>query len=447
MQLGDFSHNVWKVYWTIGKELVVREDKPSLDEVTVGLYLEKHPKLKNKYEEYGGYDTIEKAKEYVNVANIDGYIKELKKWNAVIELGKMKYPIKDRLKDYADMTAEEIYDEYEAFINHVFANVETDVKSHNLCDGLVELIEDLNEGASVGLPLWNSPILNKEIGGNLVGNITLFGGLSGAGKSSTTIELLLPSIIEHDEKIIVMINEEDEKKWQREMLVWVANNVFKEELYKHTVRDGKFSDDVMKLLLKCAEWMQEKKEKKNVTIIPFQRFSTKLAIKIIKKYAALGVKYFVLDTYKADADSRDERVWLEMQQNMVSIYDVIKPSAKNVHIHITFQLGKQSTKQRYYTNDNIGMAKNIIDPCSTCLMIRSLLEDERPGGKNEVKVYRIEGKTKIPVILKPDKKYAIIFITKNRFGATNDYQIVVENDLGRNVYKEIGITTSIMPDF
>ena len=158
----------------------------------------------------------------------------------------------------------------------------------------------------------------------------------------------------------------------------------------------------------------------------------------------MGVKYFALDTYKMDAGSTNEQSWLQMQQNMVEINDVVKPESKNLHILITFQLSKGSSMQRYYTQDNIGMAKNIVDPASTCLMIRTMFDDEKPGGKRALKVLRREGinkRSEVPVKLDPKKHYQIIFIVKNREGSANQYQIVIEHDLSRNILKEIGYTT------
>ena len=58
LQLEHFTHNEWKVYFQIGKDIITKEKKQSLDEITVNLYLEKHLKLKEKYEEYGGFETI-----------------------------------------------------------------------------------------------------------------------------------------------------------------------------------------------------------------------------------------------------------------------------------------------------------------------------------------------------------------------------------------------------
>src|SRR5690554_1565939 len=103
LKLEDFTNNIWRVYYAIAYDIIIKEKKQSLDEITVGLYLEKHDKLKKKYEEYGGYDTIEKAKEYVKEENINGYIDELHKWNVVLQLLKMKFPVYDKLSEFTDM--------------------------------------------------------------------------------------------------------------------------------------------------------------------------------------------------------------------------------------------------------------------------------------------------------------------------------------------------------
>ena len=107
LALDDFSVNTWKVFFQIAHDIILVEKKNSLDDITIGLYLEKHPKLKAKYIEYGEYDTITSAMGYVKVENLSGYISELRKWKAVIQLCKRGFPVKERLSDFADMTAEE----------------------------------------------------------------------------------------------------------------------------------------------------------------------------------------------------------------------------------------------------------------------------------------------------------------------------------------------------
>lgn len=443
MKLEEFSNNIWRVYWTIANDIVTVEKKTVLDDITVGLYLEKHKKLKAKYDEYGGYDTILRAGEYVRVQNLDGYIEELRKWNCVIKIAKRGFPVKDRLSEFCDMTAEAIYNEFEAFLNDIFVNIESDVKSYDISDGIEALIDELDAGLAVGLPYYNMPMVSKETGGQYMGSITLVGGLSNVGKSTFARTSTIPSIIQNNEKIVVILNEDGLKKWQRELLVFVANSIIKEDLQKHVVRDGHYTEGTKALLQRAAEWIKEKTANHMITIVPFQKYSTAHAIKIIKKYSSMGVKYFMLDTFKMDAGKVSDISWLEMQQSMVEINDVVKPEARNLHILITFQLAKGSVKQRYYTQDNIGLSKNIVDPASTCIMIRDVYDDEYIDEKRELKVYRLEGKngkTKIPVKLTKEKHYQILFIIKNREGSANQYQIVVEHDLSRNVMKEIGIT-------
>ncbi len=450
--LEDFTENTWRVYWKIANDIIVVEKKSVLDDMTVGLYLEKHLKLKKEYENYGGYETIDKAKEYVNVSNIDGYVKELYKWNTILKMLKNNFPVQTRIKEFCDMSLESIYEEYEAMLNHIFINAEDDVKSYSLAEGIHELIEELDAGSAVGLPYNNMDILNKETGGQLLGNITLVGGLSNMGKTTLTRSMLIPSVIKHEERLVICVNEEGIKKWQRELLVWVANNIYKHDLQKFVVRDGKYSDEIKELLHKCADWIVEKSVNNMLTLIPFKRYKTKKFIKILKKYANLGVRYFILDTYKADSGSRSDRMWLDMQQNMVDIYDTVKCKEEGgleVHVTITFQLAKSSARQRFYSQDNIGMAKSIVDPSSTCLMLRDVFEDEYTGEKHALKVFRFDGKnnkSKIPVKLDENKHYQLIFICKNREGAASSIQIVCEHDMSRNILKEVGFT-SVPVDF
>jgi replicative DNA helicase len=443
LKLEEFGNNCWRVFFTIANDLIMVEKKNTLDRTTVGFYLEKHKKLLAKYEEYGEYDTIEAAMTYVKTENFEGYMRDLRKNNCLIKLAKLGFPIsKEKLSDFQDMTAEEIYDEYNAYLNDTFVNIDQDVKSYDISDGIDELIEELDQGLAIGLPYNNMPILTKETGGLYLGSITLVGGLSNVGKSTFARTAILPSIIKNKERIVIMLNEDGLKKWQRELLVFVANNIIGFDLQKHVVRDGKYEANVKQTLKDAAQWIKEQTKNHIITVVPFQKYETEKAIKVIRKFSSMGVKQFLLDTYKMDAGKVTDNSWLEMQQNMVLINDVIKPEANNLHIMITFQLAKGSVKQRYYTQDNIGVSKNIIDPASTCIMIRDLYDDEKTGESRELHVYKLEGKngkTKIPVKLEKDKRYQILFIIKNREGSANQYQIVVEHDMSRNVMKEVGI--------
>lgn len=449
LSINDFSIKEWKVLFAIAYELVVKEKKNSLDDITIGFYLEKHDKLREKYEEFGGYDTIKKAMGYVAVENFEGYVAELRKWYSVLSLCVNGFPVKEKLHKFVDMTSTEIYQSYEVLLNSTFINLDSDIKAYDICDGIFELIEELDQGDECGLPYNNLPMLNETIGGQKKGNITLIGGVSNAGKSTFLRNAVLPTSINSNNRYVIIINEEGKKKWQIELIVWVANNIYDFNLQKKIVKKGKYGSEVKEMIMKCAEWLSDKTQNKIITLLPFQRFTSQKAIQVIRKYANLGVENFILDTFKMDAGTQGDNSWLQMQQSMVDIYDVVKPEALNLNILITFQLNKASSKQRFFTQDNIGVAKNIVDPTSTCIMIRDVLPDEYEGEKHELNIYRLEGKnnkTKVEVKLDRNKRYQVLFIVKNRDGAANQYQIVIEHDLSRNIIKEVGVV-NIRPDF
>ena len=84
---------------------------------------------------------------------------------------------------------------------------------------------------------------------------------------------------------------------------------------------------------------------------------------------------------------------------------------------------------------------------SVVVLARLVQDDEKGDQKNSIKCYRIEGKnTKIPFKLEENKRYILLFITKNRFGEANTHQIVAEIDYATNYYKEVGYC-NVLPDY
>ena len=124
LELNDIHNNCWRVYFAIAYDMIVNEKMATLSEVDIGLYLEKHSKLADKYyNEYGGYQTIENAGTYIKEENFESYVRDLRKWNTVARLVKHGFPCdKERLSEICDMSAEELYDEYTVYLNYFKTN-------------------------------------------------------------------------------------------------------------------------------------------------------------------------------------------------------------------------------------------------------------------------------------------------------------------------------------
>ena len=171
-----------------------------------------------------------------------------------------------------------------------------------------------------------------------------------------------------------------------------------------------------------------------------------MAIKIINKYSAIDPDtIFCLDTLKESFDANTDEIYKSMMRDMIALYDTIKPTNKNVVLFVTYQLGKQSIKLRHLTNAEIGQARSIVDVMSVNLMMRRPYDDEYEGCSKELKCYtydddsiskRMNGQQKMRKLKRSDNPM-ITFITKNRFGVTDQYQIVSSCDFGRNVCHDI----------
>ena len=437
LELNDIHNNCWRVYFEIARDLIVNEKKVTLSEVDIGLYLEKHPKLADKYyNEYGGYQTIENAGFYIKEENFDSYVRDLRKWNVVARLVKYGFPCdKARLSEICDMSAEELYDEYTVYLNDIFANIDNNIKSYNGFDGMKNLIDELDAGKNVGIPFANCDILNRETGGMLGGNIIGFGASSGVGKSTLSINYVFPSMMKHDLKALFIINEEDEQKFRKEALIWYCSNVLKHPIPKRVLRDGNFDKETKEVLYKAAEWFESQKEKRHITIIPLEQYTARTVIKLIKKYTKMGCDVIVLDTLKESYDSRDKESWKSLMTDCVDFYDCIKHT--NTCMIITYQLVKN--KSKYLTNADIGISKGILDIFSLNIFFRRPLQTEFEGGKDELYCYNPikNSNSRLEFKLNKDKHYMIGFISKNRFGMS-DIQIISEADFSVNQYKDLG---------
>ena len=437
LELNDIHNNCWRVYFEIARDLIVNEKKVTLSEVDIGLYLEKHPKLADKYyNEYGGYQTIENAGFYIKEENFDSYVRDLRKWNVVARLVKYGFPCdKARLSEICDMSAEELYDEYTVYLNDIFANIDNNIKSYNGFDGMKNLIDELDAGKNVGIPFANCDILNRETGGMLGGNIIGFGASSGVGKSTLSINYVFPSMMKHDLKALFIINEEDEQKFRKEALIWYCSNVLKHPIPKRVLRDGNFDKETKEVLYKAAEWFESQKEKRHITIIPLEQYTARTVIKLIKKYTKMGCDVIVLDTLKESYDSRDKESWKSLMTDCVDFYDCIKHT--NTCMIITYQLVKN--KSKYLTNADIGISKGILDIFSLNIFFRRPLQTEFEGGKDELYCYNPikNSNSRLEFKLNKDKHYMIGFISKNRFGMS-DIQIISEADFSINQYKDLG---------
>lgn len=443
IELSSFHNIVWRLVYKIGFDMAMKGIEV-IDEVAMMMFLSDKDSVKSKLDEFGGWDLIEQLNEMAVDDNFYGYMQEFHKYNTLLELHDKGFEIEEKFNELTLSNAEEIYSYYEAKLNDVFSKVgDSSVRAENLCDNVVNLVYKLNEGQQVALPFAETmPTLNDEIGGLHLGQLYILGAHSGNGKTTTLINTIVSSVLKNNEKLLILANEETADKFRSDILVYICNNIILgdkgEKIGKKRLRKGNFNEKEMELLLKGAEYMEQLKSNRNITFISMENWDTDRAIKIIKKYANLGVKYVEIDTLKESTEKADQNVWMQLKMDSVKLANLAKD--KNINITFTYQLSKSSSNNYYLSQGSLGNSRSVIDTASVCLLTRPVFSSEFEGGRSEIKPFRIEGKTKLPLApLDPNKNYLIFFLTKNRFGSSKTFEVIVEVNLATNEYKEYGL--------
>lgn len=436
----EHIHNPhWKVYYGILKNMIEKREFSVIDSVNTELFMSmQNEKLQKIYENAGGWATIEEAKAIVESENIESYYKEVLRYSAVVKLNDFGFDFSDKWESLSKLNLQELSDVMTAYIDDVFVGIDMgEDEVEDIKTGVMEMIVEADKGVYNGLPVA-SKILNSTINGMVTGNITMLAGTSGVGKSYITLNQILPIVIKEGEPILIMCNEEDKPKWQREIITWIINNVHGGDFVKSRFYQGKFTTEEWDMLNKATEWFNKKVEDKLIQFVNFNTFSMDKSIKLIRKYSTqYNIKYYIIDTLKLDNDvgsNISDNSWLQLQQNMVKLYNVIKPTAKNCHVWVTYQLNK-SNRTRYLDQSALGISKNVADVVSTLLLVRDMLENEKQGESGGL-VVKKNGQQ---VILNEDADYMVCFIDKNRQGATSN-QIVWRVDKGRNTMIDVGLT-------
>lgn len=166
--------------------------------------------------------------------------------------------------------------------------------------------------------------------------------------------------------------------------------------------------------------------------------------KIIRKMAKQGFNYCLYDTFKSE-DSSSATMTGELIESSKQLLQIAEK--EDVGIIITMQLAIYMENTRYLTAACLSGAKGVKEVVSELVLTRQIWEDELNGEKFDIQAYRFkkdaQGKfTKIKeeIILKPDKKYMIVFLDKTR-NDEGDTTLLYQFDGAWNKWIEIGYCT------
>lgn len=443
----DLKMSEAKFYFAIGKALRKLGNKV-FDYPSLLAFLEDKSQLKNKFEEFGGYEAIQDLMDVINVENSKHYYDELTKNNILLELNKRGFALKNDWSKIQKMNLEEIHAWYEAHLNEIFMRVEHKVKIENI--GITdEDIQGYIEGIDLGISLAKyMPRVNHLLCGLPRKEMTFLSGFQNVGKSTMSYVAMILAIVECGGKAMIVSNEQNITNFKRLLLIHVLCTEFKYyNIALRKLKSGHMSDDD-KRMMKLAQATINEKYMPNLLFAETFDYNITTVRRLCKTANLRGCDVFLYDTFKLDSDG-DGQAYIKFINDSKAIFQEVKKS--NMAGLMTLQNAMSQNQKRVLDLSVFASAKGVSEVASEVLMIRRLMPDEYTGEKQECKVFNYmkdsNGKyTKIKeeVPLNPDKQYIIMFHTKTR-NAEVGTQVVYEYNGAFAHFKEIGFA-SCKPD-
>lgn len=367
----------------------------SLDEVTILSNLSQD--AIDKYEDMGGWDSIQHQIDIINTQNFDTYIDILYRENILLHMhsdgfnllreidvnGKKIIP----LKLFRKMTAEEVTDWYDARISSYGTGYSSKVLEEEEIDFDDEFIESCQEGEENGVPFDIAgydingeeincfPFLSRQIMGLLEGTFTMMGGFSSVGKSSWWVTVLM-SLLFYDRKILIISNEESVKKFKVKFMIWLLgkrNRYFK--LTKKKMTSGDINAESRDQLTQVQKFWREN-YKGRVKFISINDADMRVVKKKIRENVLrYGYDCVLYDTFKIqESDFEGTRQDLSLVRDSRELDKIAKKY--NIIMLASVQLVERLKGKLFLDSSVLSNSKQIKEILENLFLMRTVYDEE-----------------------------------------------------------------------
>lgn len=415
----------------------------SLDEVTIMSNLSEE--VISRYEDIGGWETIQHQIDIINTHNFDTYIDILYRENILIKMYNDGFNLEKKInvngkdvipiKLFRKMSAEEVTDWYDARISSYGTGYSNKVLEEEEIDFDDDFIESCADGEENGVPFDVAgydkngeeincfPFLSRQIMGLLEGTFTMMGGFSSAGKSSWWVTVIM-ALLHYDRKILIISNEESVKKFKIKFLIWLLGKYSRYfKLTKKKLTSGDIDAESRKQLSIIQEYWK-KNFKGRVKFISINDADMRVVKKKIRENVLrYGYDCILYDTFKIqEGDFEGTRQDLSLVRDSRELDKL----AKKYHIIMlaSVQLAERMRGKLFLDSSVLSNSKQTKEILENLFLMRTAYDEEldekskyycRPFRLKKVNDKWIEEE------YRPDRNavWRIVFVEKCRNGSNS----------------------------
>lgn len=412
------------------------------DEITV--LTNTTDEVKEKFEEFGGWQAVQKVIDTCNDKNFDVFLDNLNKSNVCLKLADKGFNLLEPVtlengksvvpyKLFEKFTSQEVLDFYESQLSVLGTVSSNKIIGEGYIDFDEAFIDGLESGEEVGVSFAEAgldangnkisifPFLSDNILGLKKGTLSAFGAHSGVGKTTFMIGILM-ALVSKGERILIVSNEMGISDMKIGFLIWILSRYFDyQKLPKKKLASGKLTDEDKEMIKKAREYWR-KNYAKQIKMVALSDADSKLTCRIIKKHIQRdGITTFLVDTFKiTTSNGTNDNFWLQLVVDSKDLDAIAK--RYDVIGLMTIQLAINSLGRLWMDASCLSNSRAVKEVLSNLILFRKVYPDELiPGSNIDFKPFRIqkneEGKwvekTYTPNL---DKVYRCLFVEKSRRG-------------------------------
>lgn len=440
----DFITSDGHFYFSLLKHLR-KKGFYTLDEVTILSNCSED--VVDKFEERGGFETIQHQIDIINVQNFDVYMDILYRENILcnmhldgfnlttpIMIGEKKIV---PLKLLRKLSAEEVVDWYESRLSEYGTGHSSKIlEEEEITEFTDEFIAECEEGIENGCPFDEGdldinlnpmncfPFLSRQVGGLLPGTFTMLGGFSSTGKSTWFITVIM-ALLHYDRKVLIITNEEDVKRFKIKFLVWMLGKYTRYfKLTKKKMTSGQIDAEDKKYLKEVQEFWKENYSNRVKIISVADADMSVVKKKIRENVLRHGYDTVLYDTFKIqEEDFGGTRQDLSLVRDSRELHKLAKKY--NIIMLASVQLAEYMKGKLFLDSSVLSNSKQIKEVLENLFLMRNLYPEELDKKSKfycrPFRLVKTESGKWVEEEYEPDPTavYKVLFVEKTRMGANS----------------------------